>query len=79
MLFGMFFILLFLGVYRESPVFLFFAGCLPLLMGIYMFNEGITVYGVGVWWVYPMAWIFTGIGIILSIVAGFKFMQEAEE
>lgn len=79
MLFLMFFILLILGIYRESPALLFFSGCVPLLMGIYIFKEGITVYGVGVWWVYPMAWIFTGIGLMLSIISGIKFMEESEE
>ena len=78
MLFLLFFTLLTLAIYKENHIFLFFSGCVPLLMGIYMFNEGITVYGVGVWWVYPMAWIFTGLGIIITIVSGIKFMEENE-
>lgn len=77
-LFVLFFILLALGLYRESYILTFISGCLSLLMGVYIFKEGITIYGVSSWWVYPLAWIFTGIGIMISIVSGIKVMAIAE-
>lgn len=77
-LFIIFFILMITGIYRKSYVLTFISGCLPLLMGIYIFKDGITVYGVGEWWIYPLAWIFTGLGIIITIVSGIKIMAESE-
>lgn len=77
-LFIIFFILIITGIYKRNYPLLFISGCLPLLMGIYIFNEGITIYGVSEWWIYPLAWIFTGLGIIITIVSGIKFMAENE-
>ena len=78
-LFIIFFILILTGVYKRIYILTFISGCLPLLMGLYIFNEGITVYGVGNWWVYPLAWIFTGLGLIIVLVSSIKFMAESEE
>lgn len=77
-LFIIFFVSLIVGVFKHNHVLLFISGGLSLLMGIYIFQEGITIYGVSEWWIYPLAWIFTGIGLIATIVSGIKFIAEAE-
>lgn len=74
MLFIIFFVLIIMGFYKRSYILTFIAGALSLLMGVYMFKEGITIYGVTFWWVYPLAWIFIGIGLIMTMVSGIKFM-----
>ena len=68
-LFIIFFILITMGIYRNSSIILFISGSLPLLMGVYIFKEGITVYGVTNWWIYPLAWIFTGLGLAITIIS----------
>ena len=73
-----FFILFVTGVYKGSNILIFISGCFPLLMGIYMFKEGITVYGVTNWWVYPLAWILIGLALILTIIPSIRFMEENE-
>ncbi len=78
-LFIIFFTLIVMGVYKRSYILIFILGCLSLLMGVYIFNDGITIYGVGVWWVYPLAWIFTGIGLIITLVSSIKFMASNED
>ena len=77
-LFVIFFILIIIGLYSRSYILLFISSGLPLLMGVYIFREGITIYGVGNWWIYPLAWIFTGLGVIIAIVSSIKFMAENE-
>lgn len=78
-LFIIFFMLVIIGLYKNSYVLTFISGCFPLLMGVYIFNEGITVYGVSFWWIYPLAWIFTGLGLIITLVSSIKFMASNEE
>lgn len=77
-LFIIFFILILTGVYKRNYILIFVSGCLSLLMGIYIFEDGITIYSVESWWIYPLAWIFTGIGIMVSIASSIKIMAEAE-
>ncbi|GAH76631.1 unnamed protein product, partial [marine sediment metagenome] len=72
------FILIVTGFYKRDYVLTFVSGGLALLMGIYIFREGITIYGVDYWWIYPLAWIFTGLGIIIAIVSSIKFMEVSE-
>lgn len=78
-LFIIFFILIIMGLYRNDYILMFVSGCLSLLMGIYIFREGLTVYGVSEWWIYPLAWIFTGLGIIISLVSSIKFIAKNED
>ena len=78
-LFIVFFILIMIGVYKANYILTFVSGCLPLLMGIYIFKEGITIYGVSEWWIYPLAWVFVGLGLIITIVSGMKFIAESEK
>lgn len=78
-LFIIFFILIIVGFYKKNYILIFISGCLPLLMGVWIFRDGITVYGVTLWWVYPLAWIFTGLGIIITIVSSIKFMEVNED
>ncbi len=77
-LFLIFFILIIMGLYRRSYVLTFIAGCLSLLMGAYIFRDGITVYGVSDWWVFPLGWIFIGLGLLITIVSSIKFMAVNE-
>lgn len=77
-LFAVFFISLIMGIFKYNYILLFISGALSLLMGIYIFQDGITIYGVSEWWVYPLAWIFIGIGLIITITSSIKFMDEAE-
>jgi len=79
MLFTIFFMLIIVGTYKRSYILIFISGCIPLLMGIYIFKDGITVYGVGLWWVYPLAWVFIGMGLILTMISSIKFMAENED
>lgn len=79
MLFIIFFILIIMGFYKKSHILIFISGTLPLLMGVYIFRDGITIYGVGLWWIYPLAWILTGMGIFITIVSGIKFMAANED
>ena len=78
-LFIIFFILIVMGIYRRNYVLTFISGGLSLLMGIYIFQEGITIYGVDEWWIYPLAWIFVGLGLIITLVSGIKYMAINEE
>jgi len=75
-LFTIFGILLFFGVLWRNHTFLFSGGSLMLLAGLWVFREGITSYTVNNWWVYPLAWIFTGIGIIMTVGAGYDYLEE---
>ncbi len=77
-LFIIFFTLIIIGLYKRSYVLTFISGTLPLLMGVYIFREGITIYDVTYWWVYPLAWIFIGMGILITIVSSIKFMAVNE-
>ncbi len=78
-LFIVFFILIIIGFYKRSYIITFIAGSLSLLMGVYIFIDGMTIYGVTSWWIYPLAWIFTGIGLILTIVSAIKFIATNED
>lgn len=87
-LFLVFGILFGVGAHRSNYFFMFAAGCLILLMGIWIFNDGLTVYSVtcasvgscsGEWWLYPLAWIFTGMGIILTVGAGIETINGGKE
>ncbi len=78
-MFIIFFILIIMGLVKRSYVLTFISGCLSLLMGIYIFKEGITVYGVASWWIYPLAWIFTGLGLLVALVSSIKFMEINED
>jgi len=76
--FIIFSILIMAGAYIKNYILIFVSGCLPLLMGVYIFREGITIYGVDLWWVYPLGWIFIGIGLIITLLSSLKFMNENE-
>lgn len=78
-MFIIFFLLVITGSYRKSYILTFISGCLPLLMGVYIFKEGITIYGVTQWWIYPLAWIFIGMGIVITIISSLKFMAVNED
>lgn len=77
-LFAIFFALIIVGLYKRNYIMIFISGSLSLLMGVYVFKDGITVYGVTYWWVYPLGWIFIGLGIIITIVSSIKFMDVNE-
>lgn len=77
-LFIIFFILIIMGIYKANYILTFISGCLPLLMGVYIFKEGLTIYNISEWWIYPLAWIFVGLGIMITIISGMKFMAESE-
>jgi len=62
--------------YLVGDVFLFAGGTLSLLMGIWVFNDGISFYTVSYWWVYPFAWILVGTGIILTVVSGLSMIKD---
>jgi len=77
--FIIFFILLIFGSLRADYFLLFCSGCIMLTMGIFVFSENaFSLYSaVDYWFVYPLAWIFTGLGILLSVASGLKWMDEA--
>lgn len=66
------------GVIYRNYVLIFMAGLYPLLMSIWIFKDGITVYGVTEWWVFPLAWIFLGIGLILTLLSSLKLLDISE-
>jgi len=76
MLFIIFSIMLILGIVGKNEIFIFTAGTLIGLMGIWIFNSGITVYGVSEYWIYPLGWIFVGLSIILTIASSLSFINE---
>lgn len=75
-LFSVFFVLLIFGFYKGSHIFLFSAGTLSLIMGIWIFNDGISLYTVSDWWVYSLAWIVTGMGLILILVSSLDLIRD---
>ena len=66
------------GVVYRNYILIFMAGLYPLLMSIWMFQEGITIYGVDNWFIYPLAWIFLGIGLILILLSSLKLLDISE-
>jgi hypothetical protein len=74
-LFSIFFFLLIFGFLWQEYIFLFFSGCLAILMGVYIFQNGISVYTVSYWWVYPFVWIIVGLGIVLSVAGSYEFLE----
>lgn len=78
MLFGIFLTLLIYGVAREDHIFLFFDGALMTLMGLWVLQDGISVYNFDYWWVMSFGWILIGIGIIMTIVSSIEMMGGAE-
>lgn len=70
--------MLVVGVIYKNYILLFMSGLYPLLLSIWIFSDGITVYGVTEWWVYPLAWIFLGIGLILILVSSLKMLHVSE-
>ena len=76
MLLALFLGLLIFGFVRESHFLVFFAGMMAILMGIYIFSEGLPIYDVTTWWIYPLAWIFTGMGIILTVATGYEMIED---
>ena len=74
-LFVIFFTLFIFGFCTNNHIFLFVSGALLLLMGIWIFQNGISIYNVDYWWVYPFAWVVTGLGIILTVVPGIEFID----
>lgn len=71
-------ILLFVGLTFNSYILVFMSGCIPMIMSIWIFKEGITIYGVSEFWVYPLAWIFMGIALIIIILSSLKIISQAE-
>lgn len=81
--FIVFFLLLISGIiYHEKVIIgnilLFAAGCQVLLAGIWVFQDGISIYGISVFWIYPFAWILVGLGIILTIYASYDMIHKEE-
>lgn len=80
-LFIIFFLLLIFGGLTSNYILLFAAGCLIMVMGLWIFSSGsFSLYSATTYWfVYPLAWIFVGLGIMLSVVSGIKYMELMEE
>lgn len=78
LLFIVFFALLGLAFWTENYMFSFIAGCLILLMGVWAFSSGISIYSVDEYWMYPFAFILTGIGIFLTITSSVKWIAQEE-
>jgi hypothetical protein len=74
-----FFLLLIFGTYFENYFLLFLSGCIILVMGVFVFsNNSFSLYNAtDYWFVYPLGWIFTGLGILLTVVSGLEIMREA--
>lgn len=66
------------GIIYRNYILIFMAGMYPLLMGIWIFKEGITIYGVDNWFVYPLGWIFVCIGLILTLLSSLKYLESSE-
>jgi hypothetical protein len=75
-----FFILLVYGYSTESYFFLFLSGCIALISGLYIFSEdAFSLYAAAnYWFVYPLGWVFVGLGLMISIISGYKWMEETE-
>jgi hypothetical protein len=81
--FIIFFILLIFGIAWHNEnylgnIFLFAAGCLTLLMGIWIFQSGISIYGVSQYWVFPFAWILVGISVVLILYSSLDMIYKEE-
>ena len=75
--FVVFGILLIFGFSFRNEIFIFLSGCLILIVGIAVFSLGIKGYH-HLWWEYPFGWILVGIGLFLSIVAAYEFVNKSE-
>jgi len=75
-LFIIFFILFVFGASRKNYVFIFCSGTLITLMGIWVFKEGISVFPITTWFIYPLGFIFIGLGIILTVCSGIEMIEE---
>ncbi len=75
-----FFILLIFGTYQENYLLLFLSGCIILIMGVWIFSSNtFSLYdATDYWFVYPLGWIFVGLGILLTVVPGLKMVEESE-
>ena len=71
-----FFFLLIGGFVWGNYLFFFLDGVLMILTGLWVFQNGISIYAVTQWWVYPFAWILMGIGLLLSIYSGYQMLED---
>lgn len=76
-----FFILLIFGTYKENYLLLFMSGCIVLIMGVWIFSSNtFSLYGASdYWFVYPLGWIFVGLGILLTVASSLEILRESEE
>lgn len=70
--------MLVIGIMQQNYIMIFISGMYPILMGIWIFKEGVTIYGVENWFVYPLGWIFIGLGLILTLVSSIKQLEQSE-